>query len=232
MMLYRLRIGYLILAVIVASFCLTSPAVYPMTFPIKPIDTVYVDDAHLLEPSALKELNDVISQLWQQRHITMRVVTIPSLQAKNASRVKIEEYAKALFKQWGIGQKTNSTGILLLVSKDDRQARIALGEGWGKTYDPQAEDIMNDSILPELKQGNFSAGIMKGTHGLDALARQLPLAETGQLPSWTTPVGFVAVLFMIAAILSWFKNRQYGWAGRLLGLLSSALSFILRKIRH
>ena len=64
-------------------------------------------------------------------------------------------------------------GMLLLVSKGDRRARIELGAGWRHDKDVQAEQIMDEQIVPRFKQGDFSGGIEAGVESLDKLARDL-----------------------------------------------------------
>ena len=39
----------------------------------------------------------------------------------------VDDFAVKLFKQWGVGEKKERNGILLLVSIDDRKARIETG---------------------------------------------------------------------------------------------------------
>jgi len=65
------------------------------------------------------------------------VVTINSMAQHGGEGMRIETFATLLFDQWQIGHaklggQDWNTGILLLVSRDDRKARIELGAGWGQ----------------------------------------------------------------------------------------------------
>ncbi len=116
-------------------------------------------------------------QLLTDEAVPIVVVTIETMEEHGGGGLSIESFATLLFDQWGIGHeqvdgKPANRGILLLVSKYDRKARIEFGRGWGHRYNAAAQSIMNDWIIPEFKEGNFSAGITFGVQQLDQLARR------------------------------------------------------------
>ena len=94
--------------------------------------------------------------------------------------LRIETFAHFLFDQWEIGAveiagfdpETLYRGILLLVSKGDRKARIQLGAGWGRQADGICKQIMDRVIVPKFKQGNFSEGIKNGFESLAGMLTQ------------------------------------------------------------
>ena len=93
---------------------------------------------------------------------------------------RIETFARVLFDQWGIGYETIegqpwNRGVLLLVSKDDRKARIELGNDWAGAYDPICRKIMDSQIIPNFKKGKFSEGILAGVQELDKMCRSIPV---------------------------------------------------------
>ena len=64
--------------------------------------------------------------------IPIIIVTIESMAKHGGAGMRIETFATLLFNQWQIGHaklgdQDWNTGILLLVSKGDRKARIELG---------------------------------------------------------------------------------------------------------
>jgi uncharacterized protein len=87
-----------------------------------------------------------------------------------------------LYDEWGIGAKDYNYGILLLVSKGDRKARIELGAGWTRERDAASKNIMERDIVPRFKQGDYSGGILAGVRQLDSLAR----VASGPAPSGST----------------------------------------------
>ena len=87
---------------------------------------------------------------------------------------RIETFARELFDQWGIGHEAAggeswNRGILLLVSKSDRQARIELGAAWEGKYNDECNQVMQQRIIPHFKEDAYSAGILEGVIGLEAL---------------------------------------------------------------
>lgn len=197
-------------------------------FPAKPASSsFYVDEAALIAPAEGQAINEVAKALLRDDQVPLIVVTIASLTAHNAAGYTIERYAFELFNEWGIGSERRNYGMLLLVSKGDRRARIELGSGWGHSYNLQAQEVMNTLIIPGFKRGSYSEGILAGVRGMDALARGLALPKAKQ-PWWMIPLMLVALGLIIAVIVSLFKNGQKGWGWALIALLGVILFFMLR----
>ena len=102
-----------------------------------------------------------------------------------ADRAAVVDTCVALLNdQWGIGHETIegqpwNKGVLLLIARDDRKARIELGAGYAHDYDVTCTRIMDGLIIPQFKAGNFSAGIRAGVEGLDRMVRgkTLPITQ-------------------------------------------------------
>lgn len=115
-----------------------------------------LDRAELLSPDDVLEIRSLCDQLLTDHATPILVVTMDSMAAHYPRNSSIETVATRLFNQWQIGQaKINDsqaseqdTGILLLVSRDDRRARIELGGSWAHEKDRECERIINDRIVP------------------------------------------------------------------------------------
>ncbi|MFN9049475.1 MAG: TPM domain-containing protein, partial [Planctomyces sp.] len=59
------------------------------------------------------------------------------------------------------------------VSKEDRAARIQPGAGWGTADNLRFQQIMDEHMVPQFKQGQFAQGIVGGVIALDKMARGL-----------------------------------------------------------
>ena len=174
------------------------------------------DLAGMLDEATKQRIQEKCDRLLSETATPIIVITIDSMAARGAPGLRIETFATLLFDQWGIGQATINdqdwnTGILLLVSRDDRKARIELGGGWARREDGLCREIMDDHIIPEFKKGDFAAGIEAGVNGLDLMARKL------ELPSAPTPpshylIGAVVVGLIIFTIVSLARRGQSGWA--------------------
>jgi uncharacterized protein len=139
--------------------------------------TFVLDRAGLLSEEQHATLNALGQTLLDENATPLVVVTIESMADHwPHGDIRIETFAHLLFDQWEIGivdlaGETWNTGILLLVSKGDRRARVQLGAGWGRTKDAECTRIMDRMIIPEFKRGRFGSGIVKGAEALDAMAR-------------------------------------------------------------
>src|SRR5262245_16963569 len=83
------------------------------------------DFAHVIDATTAAELDRRIRALERGTplHDAVVVATVESI----APYGSIEEYAVKLFEQAGIGQKRQNNGLLVLLSKGDRQVRIEVG---------------------------------------------------------------------------------------------------------
>ena len=125
-----------------------------------------VDDAQLLSPEQEQALTGKLAALEQQTGDQLVVVTLPSLQDQ-----EIEDFGYQLGRHWGIGQKENDGGALLIVAPNERKVRIEVGYGLeGVLTDAYSSLIIRNDILPAFRQGDYAAGIIAGT---DAVIAQL-----------------------------------------------------------
>ena len=144
----------------------------------RPGDREFVlDTADLITPEDEQRIKEVCDRLLTDTQSPIIIVTIESM-AKHTSRsnMTIELFAKTLFDTWGIGHllingQPSNTGILLLVSRDDRKARIELGVGWTFEKEAVAEQIMQNVIVPRFRSGEYSTGIREGVEALEQMAR-------------------------------------------------------------
>ena len=144
----------------------------------------------------------------------MAVVTINSMRDYPGGGNTIEEFATGLFNKYGIGNLPDNNGVLLLVSREDRKARIELGAGYGHSRDADAARIMNRVIIPNFKKGNFTRGIRAGAK---------EIAEEFGGVRWTFAWSLVIIpaliiLFIFVAV-SLFKNGKKGWGWVIVGLI-------------
>jgi len=163
---------------------LTPMGALGYTFPYKPSpEHYYVDEAGLIDQKAGALIDDTAATLLAEDKIPLYVVTISSLADHDADIMSIEPYATALFNHWGIGWKDRNYGILLLISRDDSEARIELGADWGTGSAPQSRQVMDKIIIPAFKHGDYSNGIVNGVRGLAAMAHGVVLRKANT-PGW------------------------------------------------
>lgn len=94
------------------------------------------------------------------------VATVPSLNGQDIAR-----YARDLGNREGIGQADKDNGVLLVVAPNDRQVRIAVGEGLeGLLTNDRAARIVKD-MVPYFREGNGPEAVKVGVKEIDAVLR-------------------------------------------------------------
>ncbi|MCE3026602.1 MULTISPECIES: YgcG family protein [Salinicola] len=121
-----------------------------------------VDNAKLLDAGTTSQLDAMLKAHEEATGEQVVVVTLPDLQGET-----IEQYGYQLGRHWGIGQKGEDNGALLIVAMAERKARIEVGYGLeGRLTDAQSSRIINQVLLPAFKQGQFAAGIVDASRAI------------------------------------------------------------------
>ena len=75
----------------------------------------------------------------------------------------INDFATDLSNEWGIGKREKDNGLLILFSKSLREIRISTGLGTEKILtDEICKSVIDKTIIPEFKNGDYYNGIEKG----------------------------------------------------------------------
>ena len=134
-------------------FCLCSCA---ETKELKPTENFYVNDfADVLTEADEQEILTKAVALNQQTTAQVVVVTVEDLGGEEAW-----EFALNLGRERGVGEKDTNTGVVILLSENDREIEIAVGYGLeGAIPDSKAGRIIDLYGLEYLKQNDFSKGV-------------------------------------------------------------------------
>ena len=126
----------------------------------------------------------------------------------------IESFATALFDTYGIGNMPRNDGILLLIARNDRKARIELGAAYGRSRDRDANRIMQKKIIPHFKKDRYAEGISAGVR---AILREF----TGMviIPGWVMPTLAAAIAVLVPLAISLFRTGKRGWGWICVGLI-------------
>jgi len=189
---------------LVAWICLIhAGAAQTLTFPA--LTGRVVDEAGLLDASDRMALTDSLAQLEQKTTVQLVIVTLRSLQGTS-----IEDYGYQLGRRWQIGRKDTNSGALLITAPTERAVRIEVGYGLeGTLTDAMTRLIIESTILPRFKVGDFPGGIKNGTDEIikllsgDANAMKngvaRPAASNARGQNTDTPV-WPAIVVGVAAV--------------------------------
>jgi uncharacterized protein len=172
------------------------------TLPPPPVKFI-VDDAKVLTPQQLSEINEILANIEKETSCQVVVAIYNSLPEGEV----LEEYANRLFRSWGIGQKQKNNGLLLLIFINDRKLRIEVGYGLeGVIPDAIARRIIGSDIAPFFKTGDYARGIKNGIRSISLAIKGEYRPEKNNSDNkkgHTTVTAMAVALFIL--VLIWFN---------------------------
>jgi len=176
------------------------------------------DYAALLSPRMATFIEKDLADFERKESTQIVILTIPSLRGE-----VLEEFSMKVAEKWKIGQKKLDNGVILLVSKEERKLRIEVGYGLeGRLTDLVAGRIIDNSIKPYFKKGDYDNGLFNGVQAIkQAVWGEYPaMKETpGEKPNIFmnyhlipvyTVAGFILFLIMMIFIARKFPGSGSG----------------------
>lgn len=187
---------------------LVEPAVAQRyDFPPRPSQPV-LDQGEFLSGTEQRRLSQKLTAFEDTTSTAIVVVTVPSLNG-----APISDYAISLGREWGVGQEDKDNGVVVLVSREDRQMFIATGYGVeGALPDAVANRIVDQIITPAFRQGHFYAGLDRGTDAIIQATQGEFTAD--QTRSQSSEDGPSTALLFILMILIYFVASSFRGRGR------------------
>ncbi len=147
---------------LVLAFCALIGGAQAQTLSFPPLSGRVVDEAGLLDAATRAALTQTLADLETRSTDQLVVVTLRSLRGTS-----IEDYGYRLGRAWQVGQKDKNNGVLLIVAPNERKVRIEVGYGLeGTLTDAISKFIIENSILPRFKAGDFPGGIRRGVEDI------------------------------------------------------------------
>ena len=198
----------LVLLVMIPAMGMAQTLPQPLT------DTVS-DYADLLTPEQETALGTMLQESRNQTGVHIALATMGRIADYGGAGQSIESYAKSLFNFWGIGDATRNDGVLILVSKDDREMRIALGAGYDPVYDGVAQRVMDRDVMPRFRDGDYPAGITAAAAGVIKRiavphAAKTPPQDLKQDTGWIPLLIFSVLAAVLGGIAVVLGKRQIG----------------------
>lgn len=171
-MLNKILTGRRLLAVWLTGLLLVS--VFPLQlsaatdYTVQTIPNVHLSDRNnyvsnpdgIIEPQDVDRINRLLRTVEDSLGIEVAVVAVESI-GDNDARM----FATDLFQHWGLGKKGKDNGLLIQLVTEPTQRSVVFETGYG------IEGVLPDAItyrlqqrymIPDLKAGNYSVGMLKG----------------------------------------------------------------------
>lgn len=150
--------------IVLALLTLVSSAVIADDFQLpKPNKYFYVyDEVGVIGKNTANYIIQVNEQLYDKTGSQIVVAVVNSLQNRTE-----QEFAVALFREWGVGNKDKNNGVLILVAPNEKRLWIEVGYGLeGALPDGKVGEIRDKEIFPYFKDGDFENGILNGFNSI------------------------------------------------------------------
>jgi len=173
-------------------------AAYAQTLqPVPPLESRVTDLTGTLTAGARSALESKLAAFEARKGAQIAVLIVPTTQPE-----EIEQYSIRVVDAWKLGREGPDDGALLLVAMQDRALRIEVGRGLeGALTDLVANRIIDETITPRFREGDFAGGITAGVDRMMSVVDGEPLPEPEQ--HWEGPraIGeFLPMLFMIVLV--------------------------------
>ena len=148
----------------------------------KPTEKFFVNDFADVISDADEEIiyNQGVA-LQEKTKAQAVVVTVDNLDGKDAY-----EYALELGREWGVGDKKQNNGIVVLFAKEDQEVYIAVGEGLeGALPDVKTVRIIDNYGIPYFSSDEFSKGIIEV---YNSVVNEIYIEYDLEVPEGYTPV--------------------------------------------
>ena len=158
---------------------------------------------NFLTPSQASVLEQQLVKFDDSTSNQIAVVIVETLEGYTAN-----EYATALGRKWGVGNKEFNNGVVVLISTGggdgNRDAYIATGYGLeGAIPDVIADAIVEDELIPEFKKGNYYRGLERATTSIMKAA----VGEYKQARTKNSKVDVDVLVLIILIILVFLFSR-------------------------
>jgi uncharacterized protein len=202
----------LVLSTLFLSF-LSFKGYSQIEIPQKPSKEMAVyDDAKFFKDNEVRQLRQKLETYADTTSTQIVVATINTLNGEY-----IGTYAAEWAQEWGVGQKKEDNGLLILISKADSKIWITTGYGLEEYLtDATTKTIIENIILPEFRKANYYEGLDKGTNAIfEVLAGNFEgskVQKSSKDNSW--PFAILPILIFIVILIFARRRNKGGGPGK------------------
>ena len=145
-----------------------------------------------LTAAQLAELEAPLAALEQRKGSQLMVLVVASTGSQ-----PIEAYSLAVVEKNKVGRRKVDDGLLLLIAKDDRKARIEVGYGLeGVVTDALSSRVIREYLAPRFRQSDYFGGLKDATTVLAKLVDGEPLPAPMAADSESRKPTFIFAIFL------------------------------------
>lgn len=207
----------LLSSVVLIGCLLSNTAFAKLDVPAAPpLERPIVDQTKSLASEDIDRIAKLINTERQKKSFQIGVLMISTLGGDDS----LEEYSLKVARQWGVGDKKNSNGVLLLIAKNDRKMRIEVGNGMeGSLTDARASQIIRNTIAPKFRSGDYAGGVESGVKRIIDVAEGRNISDNDMDGESIVSTLFIAIFvtIIVIAVLNSKGNernnrrRRYWW---------------------
>lgn len=188
------------------------PAVSHAEVAVPPLAARVTDLTQTLSAPQQQALEQKLAAFEAQKGSQIAVLIVPTTAPE-----EIEQFSIRVAEAWKLGRKGIDDGVILLVAKEDRTLRIEVGYGLeGVIPDIAAKRIIEETITPRFRSGDFYGGIEQGVERLIGLIKGEPLPppkpgapSAGDFFESTFPIALF-LIFVVGGVLRAIFGRLLG----------------------
>ncbi len=196
---------------------------------VPPLTAQVTDLTGTLSGGAVARIEAKLAELEAKKGSQLAVLIVPTTQPE-----EIEQYGIRVADVWKIGRKDVDDGAILIVAKDDRRVRIEVGKGLeGALPDAIANRIIDETITPHFKQGDYDGGVEAGIDQMISVVNGEPLPAPDR--KWERHGGLgnalpllLVVVFVVSGVLRAIFGRLFGSVAT--GGLTAGIVWILSHV--
>ena len=168
--------------------------------------TYVYDRANVLDASTVNSINAYCEAVDKNSTAEIVVVTLTNLDNYgdiNTARVKIFN-DESLSGVKGIGQGGKDNGVLLVMSVGGPHAGIEVGYGLeGNLTDSKCGRILDEIVMPQLKDGNYSQAMLQGVTAISetAIGTSATFSTENHQYDYVIVIAFIVIIIFLFIVV-------------------------------
>lgn len=176
-----------------------------------------VDEANILSPQTERQLTTLLQA--ETKHQVV-IVTLTDLEGKS-----IEDYGYQLGRHWGIGEKGNDNGVLLIIAPNERQVRIEVGYGLESVLTDAVSSVVLNNMTPDLTKNNYNQAVLIAVQQILNVIKGETFSHSPQNKEEPTAVA-IFLTCLVLGLFIYVAMAPRNERARRLRLILTILSFV------